>query len=88
MPIVVGQGGDILFFVSRVKPGAKVPEHAHKQAIFRVVIDGSLKYGSKTLKAADWMLVPAGQVYSIQAGPEGCTIFYAHIPWPWPWPPK
>jgi hypothetical protein len=87
MPIVLGQGGDILCFISRLKPGTKVPEHAHKQAVFRVIIDGSLKYGRRTLKAGDWMLVPSGEKYAIQAGSTGCTIFYAHIPWPWPWPP-
>jgi anti-sigma factor ChrR (cupin superfamily) len=88
MPIVLGQGGDILCFISRLKPGTKVPEHAHKQAVFRVVIEGELKYGRKTLKAGDWMLVPGGQAYSVQTGAIACVIFYAHIPWPFPWPPK
>ncbi len=78
MPIMLGQGGDIVCFTSRLKPGTKVPEHAHKQAVFRVVIEGELKTGRKTLKAGDWMLVPAGQIYSVQAGPTGCKIFYAH----------
>jgi anti-sigma factor ChrR (cupin superfamily) len=78
MPIMLGQGGDIVCFMSRLKPGTKVPEHAHKQAVFRVVIEGELKTGRKTLKPGDWMLVPAGQIYSVQAGPNGCKIFYAH----------
>lgn len=90
MPIVLGQG-DILCFISRLKPGTKVPEHAHEGiAVFRVILDGCLKYGRKTLKRGDWMLVPGGVDYSVEACSEGCVIFYGHIPWPWPfpWPPK
>lgn len=89
IPIVLGHDGDILFFISRLKPNAKVPEHAHEGiAVFRVILDGELKIGRKTLKAGDWVLVTGGERYSAQAGPQGCSVFYAHIPWPFPWPPK
>jgi anti-sigma factor ChrR (cupin superfamily) len=88
MPIVLGQGGDILCFISRLKPGTKVPEHAHEGiAVFRVILGGELKYGRKTLKTGDFILIPGGVNYAVQAGPQGCSIFYAHIPWPFPWPP-
>jgi anti-sigma factor ChrR (cupin superfamily) len=88
MPVVIGQEGDILCFISRLKPGTKVPEHAHEGiAVFRVILDGELRYGRKTLKTGDFILIPGGVMYEVQAGPQGCTIFYAHIPWPFPWPP-
>ena len=69
---------NVLVFTSRMKAGAKVPEHAHRVWVFRVIMEGSLLYERKTLKAGDWMLVPPGQSYAIQAGPGGCTILYAH----------
>lgn len=79
---------NVLVFTSRMKSGAAVPEHAHRVWVFRVVMQGSLKYSGKTLKAGDWMLVPPGQSYSIQAGPDGCVILYAHcVVTPPPRPP-
>jgi len=69
---------NVLVFISRMKPGAVVPVHAHRVWVFRVIIAGSLKYGNKTLKPGDWMLVPPGEEYSIKAGSDGCTVFYAH----------
>ena len=69
---------NVLVFISRMKPGAAVPAHAHRVWVFRVVISGTLKYARKTLKPGDWMLVPPGKVYAIQAGSGGCTILYAH----------
>jgi quercetin dioxygenase-like cupin family protein len=69
---------NVLVFISRLKPGATVPLHAHNVWVFRVIISGSLVYGRKTLKAGDWMLVPPGEEYAFTAGKDGCTIFYAH----------
>ena len=87
IPIVVGANEDILSFTGQMEAGADVPEHAHNQAIFRIVIQGSLEYNGMTLKAGDWMLVPAGQRYELKAGPDGCTTMYHHLPGPWPWWP-
>jgi quercetin dioxygenase-like cupin family protein len=79
IPIVLGHGGDFVCFISILKPGTIVPEHAHKQAVFRVVISGELIFGRKTLKAGDWMFVPPGVAYSIEAGPKApLHIFYGH----------
>ncbi len=78
IPIVFRPTGDVLSFVGRMKPGARVPAHAHKFGVVRVVIEGSLKYGRMTLKVGDWMFVPAGQVYAVTAGPGGCKTMYHH----------
>ena len=78
VPVTLGQRKDVLVFKSRMKPGAKVPTHAHKHDVFRVVVSGSVKYEGKTLKAGDWMHVPAGQSYAMQAGPTGASIYYHH----------
>lgn len=88
LPVPLGSSADVVAFISRLKPGALVPDHAHKVGVFRIVMSGSLLYDRHTFKTGDWMYVPPGQAYSVQAGPEGCVIFYGHwpIPWPWPWP--
>jgi anti-sigma factor ChrR (cupin superfamily) len=78
VPIVFRPDGDVLSFMGRMKPGARVPPHSHSHAVVRVIIGGSLKYGRLTLKVGDWMYVPAGQVYSVTAGPDGCTTTYHH----------
>jgi len=78
IPIVVRPTGDALSFTGRMEAGAEVPEHAHAHPLLRIVIAGSLDYGDVTLKPGDWMFVPAGQSYSIKAGPDGCSTFYHH----------
>jgi len=77
---------NVLVFISRMKPGTAVPPHVHRVWVFRVVISGTLKFGRKTLRPGDWMLVPPGREYSIQAGSGGCTVAYAHCA-PGPTPP-
>ena len=78
LPIVLGPDAEVLCFFSHLEPGAIVPTHTHEHSVFRVVISGELKFGRKTLKQGDWMYVPAGVAYSIQAGPHGCCPCYMH----------
>jgi quercetin dioxygenase-like cupin family protein len=78
LPVTLGPRHAVLIFTGRMKPGTKIPAHAHKNDLFRVVISGSLKYRGKTLRVGDWMFVPAGQSYSLQAGPKGVVTFYHH----------
>ena len=77
LPVEVPIDG-VVMFITRMKAGVAIPEHAHRVWVFRVVIAGSVKYGRKTLKPGDWMLVPPERRYSIVGGPSGCTMFYAH----------
>src|SRR5690242_9146987 len=89
LPVALGSADEVVLFISRMKPGAVVPEHAHKVVVFRIVMSGTRRYGRRTLKAGDWMYVPPGQSYAVEAGPEGCIILYGHcppVPWPFPWP--
>jgi quercetin dioxygenase-like cupin family protein len=80
IPIVFRPSGDVLGFMTRMNKGATVPAHSHDHAVVRIVFKGSLKYGRVTLKAGDWMIVPAGVEYSVTAGIDGCSILYAHCP--------
>ena len=84
IPIVYRPTGDVLSFLGRMKPRARVPAHSHEFGVERVVLKGDLRFGRKTLKVGDWMFVPAGVVYAVSAGPQGCTIMYRHGPCPWP----
>jgi len=77
IPVVFGHY--LLAFISTLDPGTIVPEHAHTVGVFRVVIEGELIFGSKTLKPGDWMFVPARTPYSIRAGKKKkLKIFYGH----------
>lgn len=87
VPIALGAGEDILVFMARFQPNATVPEHSHTDAQFRIVIEGSVRSAGKELKAGDWMLVPAGKSYSLEAGPDGCIMLHPYLPWPWEWWP-
>ena len=87
VPIVAGAGQDVLWFRSKMAPGAKVPQHSHKTGLFRIVIEGTLKVGEVELKPGDWMFVPAGKPYSLEAGLDGCLVMYPHFRFPWPWFP-
>ena len=72
--------GPSLYFLTVVQPGAIVPTHAHKRALFRVIVSGSILLGDgRTLKAGDWMYVPAGTEYSFRGGLNpGATIFHCY----------
>ncbi|HEY4912365.1 MAG TPA: cupin domain-containing protein [Candidatus Dormibacteraeota bacterium] len=79
LPVIIGPSEGVLYFRSQLKAGAIVPTHSHKHSVFRIVISGELKFGRKTLKAGDWMYVPAGVDYAIAAGtPQPLKIFYMH----------
>lgn len=77
IPIVFGHY--LLAFISTLDPGTIVPEHEHAVGVFRVVIEGELIFGRKTLLPGDWMFVPAGTRYSIRSGKKKkLKIFYGH----------
>jgi len=52
-----------------------VPMHSHAHDSLRVVVSGELKFGNKTLKSGDWMLVPAGKTYSLRALSKVCVLY-------------
>jgi len=72
--------GPSLYFLTVVQPGAIVPTHSHKRALFRVIVSGSIILGDgRVLKAGDWMYVPAGTEYSFRGGLNpGAIIFHCY----------
>ncbi len=85
LPVVLSEGPGLAFMTVGRK-GAKLPKHSHKGHLFRVIVSGSVRANGKLLKAGDWMLVPAGQDYSLEVGDDGVIAWHVYIPWPWPWP--
>jgi mannose-6-phosphate isomerase-like protein (cupin superfamily) len=59
-------------------PFTVVPMHSHDHDSLRFVLSGELKFGRKTLKAGDWMFVPAGQAYSVRTGSLKVCVLYPH----------
>lgn len=76
MPVLLpGQ----VWLEARHRPGAKIPEHSHKGWVMHIVISGAMKYRNQTLKVGDWILVPPGQLYSLEAATNpGCVTYYIH----------
>lgn len=56
-----------LFYVVEVPPGTTVPKHSHEEAVFRVLVSGSLVLNGKKIdKPGTWYVVPALTEYEIK----------------------
>jgi len=80
LPVVLGPKEDVLAFMTVADPGAVVPSHAHKVDVFRLIVSGTAYYNGVALKAGDWMVVPAGESYSLTAADNPGYISY-HLYW-------
>lgn len=75
---------NLVWIEARHRPGAKIPTHSHKSWVLHIVISGAMKYRNQTLKVGDWILVPPGQPYALEAASNpGAVTYYIH-----PSPPK
>ena len=79
IPLALGPAEDVVGFMTHGAPGAKIPIHAHKCDLFRIVVGGSVRYNDKELFVGDWMYVKEGEKYELEAGAFGFIIF--HIYW-------
>jgi len=67
------------FFVSDGPPGAHVASHSHDEGDgLRYIVEGSIVYDDRELKAGDWMFIPAGKKYEFTVGPRGVKMFYCY----------
>lgn len=57
----------VVVFVTTGPSGQSVPSHSHKADLFRVITSGTAIYNGIRLSAGDWMYVPAGETYSLEA---------------------
>ncbi len=66
-------------FLIRVKPGAVVPKHVHKNdSLFRIVVSGSVIQNGIELTSGDWTYIPVGKSYSYTAGKSGVFLMHTY----------
>jgi len=66
-------------FYQEAEAGAVLPMHSHAVDQIRVVVWGGMVYNRKTLKAGDWMFIPANVPYSISASKNpGMGVCYMY----------
>jgi len=71
LPIVLN-GREMMWFIIVGHPNAVLPLHNHpNDALFRLIVSGEIIYDGKELGLGDWMYVPKGKHYTLQAGPHG-----------------
>jgi len=64
-----------MFYIVEVPSGATIAKHSHDEAIFRILISGSLILNGITIdKPGTWYVVPAFTEYEI-VSKEGYTVF-------------
>jgi len=49
----------------KVEPGTSIPEHAHEEAVFRFITQGSAVVNGETYSEGDWMIIPAKTKYKV-----------------------
>jgi anti-sigma factor ChrR (cupin superfamily) len=59
--------------VTRLAPGAKLPDHEHVRVEQTYVLEGVLHCGEGACRAGDFVWRPAGSRHEAWAGPEGCV---------------
>jgi quercetin dioxygenase-like cupin family protein len=80
LPVALGPKHDVVAFMTVADPGAVVPSHAHKVEVFRLIVSGTAYYNGVPLTAGDWMVVPAGESYSLTAADNPGYVSY-HLYW-------
>ena len=62
----------LLTVITRMAPGARLPDHEHVLIEQTYVLEGTLHCGEGACKAGDFVWRPAGSRHEAWAGPEGC----------------
>lgn len=62
-----------LTVLTKIAPGAKLPDHEHVLVEQTYVLEGTLHCGEGVCRAGDFVWRPAGSRHEAWAGPEGCV---------------
>jgi anti-sigma factor ChrR (cupin superfamily) len=62
----------LLTVLTKMAPGARLPDHEHVLIEQTYVLQGTLHCGEGACKAGDFVWRPAGSRHEAWAGPEGC----------------
>ncbi len=71
--VLLNQGpGGFSLVESDIAPGTRVPRHKHNVAQVALILEGSMRHGSRILGPGAGYFTPPNGAYSFVAGPEGC----------------
>lgn len=62
----------VMTVLTRIAPGAKLPDHEHVLVEQTWVLEGTLHCGEGVCKAGDFVWRPAGSRHEAWGGPQGC----------------
>ena len=62
-----------LTVLTKIAPGAKLPDHEHVLVEQTYVLEGTLHCGEGVCRAGDFVWRPAGSRHEAWGGPEGCV---------------
>ncbi|MGH8641323.1 MAG: cupin domain-containing protein [Burkholderiales bacterium] len=62
----------LLTVLTKMAPGARLPDHEHVLIEQTYVLEGTLLCGEGACRAGDFVWRPAGSRHEAWAGPEGC----------------
>jgi hypothetical protein len=56
-----------MFYIVRTRPQSKIPSHSHEEAVFRILLSGSLRINGRTVdKPGIWFVVRENVKYEIE----------------------
>jgi anti-sigma factor ChrR (cupin superfamily) len=62
----------VMTVLTKMTPGAKLPDHEHVRIEQTWVLEGTLHCGEGVCRSGDFVWRPAGSRHEAWAGPEGC----------------
>jgi anti-sigma factor ChrR (cupin superfamily) len=71
--LVADPDSGLLTVLTKLAPGARLPDHEHVQVEQTLVLEGTLYCDEGSCKAGDFVWRPAGSRHQAWAGPEGCV---------------
>jgi anti-sigma factor ChrR (cupin superfamily) len=71
--LVADPASGLLTVLTRMAPGAKLPDHEHVLIEQTYVLEGEIRCGEGVCKAGDFVWRPAGSRHEAWAGPQGCV---------------
>lgn len=67
--------------IVKVEPNTKIESHTHTSPIFRIILKGGMTLNGVEYREGDWMVIPGGIEYQIEAGDIGYVAFCACYSW-------
>ena len=67
--------------IVKVEPNAQIESHIHTSPIFRIILKGRMTLNGVEYREGDWMVIPGGFEYEIEAGNIGYEALCACYSW-------